>query len=214
MKDDFKKTEPAIENNYINDDNNKSSKSDDDGDGVLDKERKSIVKYLNQVKNKDNRVDVTFGVRKLTKGYKFGDSSFSHKGKFFKIKGEEYRVTPGLTELLFKKNPQQEIITPNDIDTYRNLVIKTNAHKKNYKADKSPRIDKSIKFKTYLADLVSGHGFKISKKHNITEYVYWDNPNELVERLKLLDAEKAAGNNNHDNEVQNILEELKEYGYI
>ena len=162
----------------------------------------------------DNRVDVTFGVRKLAKGYKFGDSSFSHSGTFFKIKGEQHKVTPGLTELLFKKNPQREKITSDDIDTCRNLVVKTNAHKKNYKAHKSPRIDRSDKYKTYLADLVTGGGFKIAKKNNYTEYVYWDNPNELVERLKLLDAEKAAGNNNHDNEIQNILEELKEYGYI
>ena len=47
------------------------------------------------------------------------------------------------------------MITSNDIDLYNNLVVKTNNHNKNYKADKSPRIDKSNKFKTYLADRVS-----------------------------------------------------------
>ena len=61
---------------------------------------------------------------------------------------------------------------------------------------------------------MNGHGFKIARKNDITEYVYWDDPNELVDRLKLLDSERVAGNNNHDNEIQNILEELSERGYI
>ena len=204
---DSPKMKPIIDNNENNGNNNSVDK-------VSDKERKSVLRYLNQVKNKDSRVDMAFGVRKLAKGYKFGDSSFSHDGQFFKIKGEKYKITPGLTELLFQKRPQQEIITAEDIDLYRNLVVRTNAHKKNYRADKSPRIDKSNKYQTYLANFVTGSGFKVMKKDDVTEYVYWDDPNELVERLKLLDGEKAAGNNNHDNEIQNILEELKEYGYI
>jgi hypothetical protein len=41
-------------------------------------------------------------------------------------------------------------------------------------------------------------------------YVYWNNVNELVERLQLLIASQAAGNNNHNNEIQSITEELRE----
>ena len=43
-----------------------------------------------------------------------------------------------------------------------------------------------------------------------TNYIYWDNPNELVNRLRLLMASKKAGHNNHDNEIISIIEELKE----
>ena len=39
---------------------------------------------------------------------------------------------------------------------------------------------------------------------------YWDDPNELVDRLRLLIAERSAGNNNHDNEIHAIVEELRE----
>ena len=39
---------------------------------------------------------------------------------------------------------------------------------------------------------------------------YWDDPNELVNRLRLLIAERSAGNNNHDNEIHSIIEELRE----
>ena len=49
------------------------------------------------------------------------------------------------------------------------------------------------------------------------EYIYYDNPNELVERLKLLYGEQLAGNVNNpqiNNEIQHILEELEELGFI
>ena len=45
---------------------------------------------------------------------------------------------------------------------------------------------------------------------NPNKYVHWDDPNELVERLRLLDAAQAAGNNNHNNEIMSIIEELRE----
>lgn len=175
---------------------------------------KSVVKNLNKVRRKDNTIDLVTGVRKLSKGFRFGDSSFTYNNNFYKIKGEQYKITPGLTELLFKKSPISEMITENDVNTYQNLIMKTNAYRNNYKSDNPVRVDKSTKFATYLSKLVRGSGFKIAKKNDKTEYVYWDDPNELVERLKLLDAEKAAGNNNLDNEIQNILEELSERGYI
>lgn len=41
-------------------------------------------------------------------------------------------------------------------------------------------------------------------------YEYWDDPNELCERLQLLLASKSAGNTNHDQEINSIIEELKE----
>lgn len=46
------------------------------------------------------------------------------------------------------------------------------------------------------------------------EYVYWNDVNELCDRLRLLYASKRAGNNAHDNEIASILEELKEEGII
>ncbi|CAH0551084.1 unnamed protein product [Brassicogethes aeneus] len=46
------------------------------------------------------------------------------------------------------------------------------------------------------------------------EYIYWDDVNELVERLKLLVASKHAGNTSNDNEITAIINELKEAGVI
>lgn len=47
-----------------------------------------------------------------------------------------------------------------------------------------------------------------------TNYVFWDDPNELVTRLRLLVASKNAGNNNQNNEIVSIIEELKEANII
>lgn len=45
-------------------------------------------------------------------------------------------------------------------------------------------------------------------------YEYYDDPNELCDRLRLLLASKRAGNTNHDQEVNSIVEELRERGII
>ena len=50
--------------------------------------------------------------------------------------------------------------------------------------------------------------------NNTVDYVHWDDPNELVDRLRLLDASHRAGNDAHDNEILSILEELREAGLI
>ena len=46
------------------------------------------------------------------------------------------------------------------------------------------------------------------------DYVYWDDPNELVDRLRLPLPELEAGNQSHTNEIHSIIEELKEAGCI
>ncbi|KAK9871691.1 hypothetical protein WA026_014141 [Henosepilachna vigintioctopunctata] len=41
------------------------------------------------------------------------------------------------------------------------------------------------------------------------EFVPWKNPNQLVDRLKLLMSSQTAGNNSHSNEMSHIVNELK-----
>ena len=43
---------------------------------------------------------------------------------------------------------------------------------------------------------------------------YWNNPNELVDRLRLLIASKKAGNTSHDGETWALIDELRESGII
>lgn len=41
-------------------------------------------------------------------------------------------------------------------------------------------------------------------------YEYYDDPNEICDRLRLLVMSKASGNTNHDQEINSIIEELRE----
>ena len=56
----------------------------------------------------------------------------------------------------------------------------------------------------------TGKGLILKNNCQHFDYVYWDDPNELVNRLRLLIASSTAGNNIHQNEVLSLLEELRE----
>ncbi|KYQ52676.1 hypothetical protein ALC60_08208 [Trachymyrmex zeteki] len=49
---------------------------------------------------------------------------------------------------------------------------------------------------------------------NKVDYVHWDDPNEIVDRFRLLEASRQAGHNAHNNEILSIIEELREAGLI
>ena len=59
-----------------------------------------------------------------------------------------------------------------------------------------------------------GLSYAMILNDNAIDYVHWDDPNELVDRLRLLDASHRAGNNAHDNEMLSIIEKLREAGLI
>lgn len=59
--------------------------------------------------------------------------------------------------------------------------------------------------------------YKVVSKDKMAKginYTYWDDPNELVERLRLLTASQTAGHTGHDNEIISIIEELREADII
>lgn len=66
--------------------------------------------------------------------------------------------------------------------------------------------------------LESGRGMQMKvikeRDHVKNLHTYWDDPNELVDRLCLLHASKEAGNTNVINEITSIITELRQAGYI
>lgn len=54
----------------------------------------------------------------------------------------------------------------------------------------------------------------IPYSNNRTVFQYFDDPNELCERLRLLLASQSAGNTNHTAEINSIVEELRELRLI
>lgn len=56
----------------------------------------------------------------------------------------------------------------------------------------------------------SGIGLEMQYTKSKLDYIYWDDPSELVNRLRLLIASQQAGHTNHYNEINLILKELRE----
>lgn len=173
----------------------------------------------------------------LTDRFHFGDSELNFKGPDIIIKGKIYKGTPGLYELIFINKPNSGSATKEDLENFRDIVLITNAHKRNFKSNEQIAGNRGEKYKFVIKPILNalekenaevekihktklripvrkGRGLLMQYNERPIEYVHWDDPNELVERLKLLVASQMAGNNNHTNEINSIIEELKEVNLI
>lgn len=172
--------------------------------------------------------NVPFGVR-LDRGIlKLGESRVSVTNNTITVGRQPYDKTPGLNELLFKKMPDMTLLTEEDLSKYKQILMYTNAHRRDFDPKKPIKSNKGFKYLHVIKPL-----FKLCRHHSSTEsltqgsglpllkkikenvdYVYWDDPNELVERLKLLLASRDAGNTGLENEIISIIEELRENSII
>lgn len=186
----------------------------------------------------DNNINVPFGIRCENQNLMMGDSkvSFSYKINASNPKNnclvtindnKHFELTPGLKELLMCNKPNLDMVTEIDKIVYKDMLHITNAHKRGYISHGQLKGDKGFKYNKIIKPLFSeqttkdithiksgGSLPKFKKYKKNTDYIFWDDPNELIERLKLLIASKNAGNTNHDNEIISIIEELQEAGII
>lgn len=147
--------------------------------------------------------DKYYGPKKLSNGdVYFGDKEVKFHDSTLIIEGISYPLTQGLVQLIFSKNPLY--YTHDELETYKKILIQTSVH---LTTDRS-RIKKGgSKYLNIITKLFpSGSGMNL-QKYNL---VYWDDPNELVDRLRLLLASQAAGNTGVANEILSIYEELYE----
>lgn len=150
------------------------------------------------------------------------------------IRNKKFPVTNGLTDLLLQSDPQ--FYTKQDLETYKDMLTYTSAHKKNYNPAGVIRTSKSSKKYNKIITLlfperrsgrfgVQGEGvkwrhrqqmkklptvYKTFNRSGAYDYKYWDDPNELVDRLRLLVSSQTAGHTGHNNEIIAIIEELQE----
>lgn len=182
------------------------------------------LKMFDSVRKKE--LDTAYGVRRRDNTWVIGDSRIDFDKNTINIGNKTYHQTRGLLELLFKKTPLDEYIGQQDIANYREIVRMTNAHRKYYEKNNDIRESTTSKFRNIIVPIVkspekrrrrSGKAlpsYKTARKSSHMDYVYWDDPNELVDRLRLLIASQAAGNTSHSNEIISIIEELREAGVI
>ena len=117
-----------------------------------------------------------------------------------------------------KKEPNLTLVTEADNVAYKAILLDTNAHKYHHRSYGEVRVNKTPKFQL-VSQLIGykGKGLTLPmlvKPDYKPEYIYWDDPNELVERLRLLVTEYQAGNTAHSNGIVAILEELREADFI
>ncbi|KYN18431.1 hypothetical protein ALC57_09261 [Trachymyrmex cornetzi] len=186
-------------------------------------------KYMKAVLSgkKAVNIDIVYGVYFSDEGTMLGDKRITlHKNDDIIIDGKRYDGTTGLYELIFMKFPNEGICTNDDVHTYRSILLTTNAHRRGHSPSNQVMGSKGYKYKNIIAPLVSDKkvGTGINKRadlprtmtlnDNKIDYIHWDDPNEIVDRLRLLQASRQAGHNGHDNEILSIIEELREAGLI
>ena len=59
----------------------------------------------------------------------------------------------GLLELLIKQKTNEAYISSNDLNDYKEILVATNAHRKDYSSSEPIREDKSFKYMNFIAKL-------------------------------------------------------------
>ena len=162
--------------------------------------------------------DETFGIRREKGHHYIGNKHVFIQDDDIIIKetGQIFIGTAGLWGLITSKNPDEEGIdwTKNDYDSYRRLMLKTNAlHRDNNPNNPNPKSSGSYKWKHILSPIWRGEEPK--KEHRGKGVVVIpSDPNALLERLDLLLASQKAGHTGVRNELISICDELKRQGVL
>ncbi|EZA50198.1 hypothetical protein X777_11337 [Ooceraea biroi] len=178
-------------------------------------------------------IDTVYGVYIGETGTMLGDKRFDVGSDTIFVDGTRYEGTPSLYELIFMRMPDERVYTVQDTTMYRRILSTTNAHRQRFQAHRPIKSNKGFKYKQIIAPLMcidsaAGHGGAgvepqppppqslptMRVTDNAIDYVHWDDPNELVDRLRLIEASRDAGNDSHDAEFLSIIEELREASII
>jgi len=181
-------------------------------------------KYIRAIMSvdKNRSMDYVYGVKFTSEGMMLGDKRFDvDKDDNIIIDGIKYTGTEDIYDLIFRKFPYHKKYNQDDLYKYQSILKATNAHKRDNKVNNPTKTNKGDTDKEITAPVYPhrkvGRGIDASRtmtlSDNMIGYVHWNDPNELVDLLRLLDASRRAVNNAHD-EILSIIEELREAGII
>jgi hypothetical protein len=175
--------------------------------------------FFKDAGGKDKTIDYVYGPQfvdgsKLMVGDKNLD--FDSEGNIL-VGGINYGSSEGLYELLFKKKPDKGIYKEEDLSAYRSILFASSAHRDGNKPNGRIRSNNGYKYTRIIKKLFPSSGRGMGQTWKTTKFrdiIYWDNPNELVQRLEHLVSSTETGNREHANEIISIVEELREAGFI
>jgi hypothetical protein len=130
--------------------------------------RKYLLKMLQSaVPNKNYHV---YGARLEGDGIMIGNSKLDVDEKDnIIINGKQYKGTIGLFELVFKTKPVN--YSNDDLLTFKNICLETNAHKKGYDSNSNVHRNQSEKYKSIISNLFPSRLEKNKKRFMSTEEV-------------------------------------------
>jgi hypothetical protein len=96
----------------------------------------------------------TFGVYQDDNGlFKVGSSTFKYNDTHVYVDGTKYKATHGLWELLTKSRPDANIITQQDKEAYKHILVRSNAHRYNYSPSGKIKANKGFKYTKFISPL-------------------------------------------------------------
>lgn len=181
--------------------------SNNEGDAI------DLSPYFNALLSKNS--DPQYGIRRSRGVLKIGDSDVQLDQNALAIGSKKFKPSKGLLNLLFYKRPEPKQYTKTDLKTYKQILQHTNGHKIRFNIRSPMRTSKKgYKYNTIIKPMFqTGSGLQTEymiANSNRVDFSYWDDPNELVDRLRLLVASSSAGHTGHNNEIISIIEELRE----
>jgi hypothetical protein len=109
-----------------------------------------LTPYLYQKKFLDKQ----YGIRREGNVFMIGDSTVTvDEDSNISIKGREFKGTPGLWELLTRKNVNVKNVTTDDLKKYKSILQMTNAHLEGYEPDANIYITRGSKFRDVISKL-------------------------------------------------------------
>ncbi|KAK5644550.1 hypothetical protein RI129_005850 [Pyrocoelia pectoralis] len=171
------------------------------------------------IRDTENAIDTTYGIHYNidTDKWTMGNTPIDVQGEDLLVKGVRYKGTEGLYELIIMNAPDRSLITEQDEENYKQILIDTNVARRSYDAGEQLRGSKRMKYTQIIKPLLTtttGSGVFKELGNRPIEYKYWNSVHELIRELEVLWSEKRAGNTGLVNDIISIVEELYEDGYI
>jgi hypothetical protein len=84
---------------------------------------------------------------------KIGRSNFKYNDTPVFVDGIKYKATSGLWQLLTKSRPDKTIVTLQDRQAYKQILIQSNAHRVNYSPSGRIKANKGLKYTQFISRL-------------------------------------------------------------
>ena len=90
--------------------------------------------FINEVLNYEVPHDPTFRVYQEDTGgsFKTGKSLFKYNDEHVSVDSKRNKATPDLCELLTESQPDKNVVTRQDKQAYKQILLESNAHRINY----------------------------------------------------------------------------------